>query len=172
MCFGGKTFEKKFFWYFLWQVSFNLILIWRIHLSNSFSHIFSSSSSFLPRLVKNVPKMGENFLFTDLHRNCHITQFWYGELKTRTHFPIFFIFIFIFASINQKYPKNGSKVFAHRFTSKLPYNLILIWRIHRSNSYSQIFPLTSSFLPRLVKHVLKNGSNVFFSDFHENCHIT
>ena len=46
--------------------------------------------------------------------------------------------------------KNGSKFFFHKFSWKLPYNLILIWRIQRSNSFSQIFSFTFLFLPRLV----------------------
>ena len=54
--------------------------------------------------------------------------------KIELIFPYFFIFIFTFASISLKCPKNGSKFFVHRFTSKLPYNLILIWRIQKSKN--------------------------------------
>ena len=69
-----KISKKNFFLTFLWKVPRNLILIWRIQKLNSFSHIFSSSSSFLLRLVKdNVSEMGQSFLFTDLHQNCHVT---------------------------------------------------------------------------------------------------
>ena len=94
--------------------------------------------------------------------------------KIELIFPYFFIFIFIFALISQKCPKNGSKFFVHRFTSKLPYNLTLIWRIQKSNLFSPIyiFSSSSSFLSRLVKNSLKNESKKFFSDFHENFLIT
>ena len=68
-----KTSKKSFFLIFLWKVSHNLISKCRIEKVNSFSHIFSSPSSFLPRLVKNVLKLGQNFLFTDLHQNYLIT---------------------------------------------------------------------------------------------------
>ena len=65
------------------------------------------------------------------------------NLKIELSFPYFFSFIFIFALIGQKCPKNGSRFFVHRFTSKLPYNLILIWRIQRRFLFSQDF--SSSF---------------------------
>ena len=81
--------------------------------------------------------------------------------KLKLIFPYFFIFIFILASISQKCPKNGSKLFVHRFASKLPYNRILIRRIQKSNLFSHIFSASSSFLPRLVKNGLKNESKLF-----------
>ena len=37
---------------------------------------------------------------------------------------------------------------------------------------SQTFSPSLSFLPRLAKNGLKNESKIFFSDFHENFHIT
>ena len=67
--------------------------------------------------------------------------------------------------------KISEKTFFLRFLWKVPYNLILIWRIKKSNLFFQIFLSSFSFLPRLVKNVLKNGSRIFFSDFHENHYV-
>ena len=67
--------------------------------------------------------------------------------------------------------KISEKTFFLRFLWKVPYNLILIWRIKKSNLFFQIFLSSFSFLPRIVKNVLKNGSGIFFSDFHENHYI-
>ena len=92
MSFSGKNFEKNFFLRFSWKVPYNL---WYLYFDmenskiNSFFQIFSSPSLFLPRLVKNVLKMGQNFLFTDFHEKFHLTLFWYGELKNQALFPIF-----------------------------------------------------------------------------------
>ena len=46
----------------------------------------------------------------------------------------------------------------------MPYNLILIWRFQKSDLFSHIFSFPSSFLPRLVKNVLKNGSKSYQSN--------
>ena len=67
--------------------------------------------------------------------------------------------------------KISEKTFFLRFLWKVPYNLILIWRIKKSNLFFQIFLSSFSFLPRLVKNVLKSGSGIFFSNFHENHYI-
>ena len=72
------------------------------------SHSFSSSSSFLPPLVKTFLKIGQNVLSTDFYEKLH--------------------------------------------------DLILIWRIQKSNSFSHIFSSSYSFLLLLVKNVLKNES--------------
>ena len=77
---------------------------------------------------------------------------------------VFSSLIFIFASISQKWFKKWLKNFFLRFSWKFPYNLILIWRIQRSNLFSHNFSFASSFLPRLVKNVLKMGQ-VFFLRF-------
>ena len=68
--------------------------------------------------------------------------------------------------------KISKKTFFLRLLRKVPYNLILIWRIQKSNSFSQIFSFSSSFLPRFIKNVLKNGSKFFSIDFHEKFPIT
>ena len=75
--------------------------------------------------------------------------------KIELIFPYFFIFIFIFGLISQKWLKKSFKNVLLRFSWKLPYKLILIREIHVSNSFSQIFSFRFSFLPRLVKNVLK-----------------
>ena len=116
--------------------------------------------------------------------------------KIENIFPYFFTFIFIFTSISQKYPKIWVKTFFnwlsfskilstsssflpqlvktifHRLSRKLPYNLILVWIIQKSNWFSQIFSSSSSSLTRLVKNGLKNKPKFFFSDFHKNFCIT
>ena len=92
--------------------------------------------------------------------------------KIRLIFPCFFIFVFIFALTSQKCSEKWVKYFFHRFPWKFLYNLILMWRIQISNSFSQIVSFTSPFLPQLVKNVLIFMSNYLFSDFHENCHKT
>ena len=56
-----KISNKNFFLRFLWKIPCNLILIWRIQKLNSFPHIFWSSSSFLPRFVKNDLKNESKF---------------------------------------------------------------------------------------------------------------
>ena len=53
-----KKWVKNFFLGFSWKFLHNLILIWRIQNLISFFQFFSSSSSFLPQLVKNVLKDG------------------------------------------------------------------------------------------------------------------
>ena len=68
--------------------------------------------------------------------------------------------------------KISKKTFFLRLLWKVPYNLILIWRIQKSNSFSQIFSFSSSFLSRFIKNVLKNGSKFFSIDFHEKFPIT
>ena len=78
LSFSVKNFEKNiFFLRFLWKALFKLILIWRIQNLDSFFKIFSSSFSFLPRLVKNVLKNGSKVFFFggggDFPENCHIT---------------------------------------------------------------------------------------------------
>ena len=87
-----------------------------------------------------------------------------GNSKLELIFSYFFIFIFMFASIYQDYPKKWVEFFYHRFSWKVPYNPSLIWRIQKLNSFLQIFFFSFFFLPRLVKNVLKNGS-VFFLRF-------
>ena len=64
---------KNFFLRCSWKLPHNLILIWRIQKLKSFSHIFSSSFSFFPRLVKNILKNESRFFFSDFQENCHIT---------------------------------------------------------------------------------------------------
>ena len=91
--------------------------------------------------------------------------------KIELIFLYFFIFNFIFVSMSQKCPKNGPKFFVYRFTSKLPYNLTLIWRIQKLNVLSHIFSHSSWlshifshsswFLPWVVKNALKNESKIF-----------
>ena len=49
--------------------------------------------------------------------------------------PNFFIFIFNFASISKKWLKKWVKWFFLRFSWKFLYNLILIFRIQKSNSF-------------------------------------
>ena len=94
--------------------------------------------------------------------------------KIELIFPYFFIFIFIFGLISQKWLKKSFKNVLLRFWWKLPYKLILIRKIHGSNSFSQIFSFRFSFLPRLVKNVLScnliliwriQKSNSFFQNF-------
>ena len=52
-----KISKKTLFLRFSWKVPYNVILTQRIQISNSFSQIFSSSSSFLSQLVKKwLPK--------------------------------------------------------------------------------------------------------------------
>ena len=120
VCASQEKISKKNFFDTFWKVPYNLNLIWRMQVLNSFSHIFSSSFSFLPRLVKNILKTGQNFLFTDLHQNYHITQFWYGEFKIEFFSPYFVIFIFIFALVSQKWLKKQVKKFFLRFSWKFP----------------------------------------------------
>ena len=89
-------------------------------------------------------------------------------------FPYFFTFIFIFASISQKCPKNWVIFFPLRFSWKLPYNWIVIWRIQKSDSISHVFSFSSSFLPWLIKNVLKNESKstkVMPIEKTKNCYI-
>ena len=57
-----------------------------------------------------------------------------------------------------------------RFSWKLPHILILIWRIEKLKTFSHIFSPSSSFLPQLVKNVLKIGWKRFSTDFLENCY--
>ena len=78
-------------------------------------------------------------------------------------FPNFF-FIFIFASISQKCFKRWVKKIFLGFSWKLPYNLILIWRIKKSDSFSHIFSSSFSFLSQLVKMSYKVGQ-IFFLRF-------
>ena len=82
--------------------------------------------------------------------------------KIEPIFPYFFIFIFIFALISQKWLKKWVKKFFLRFPRKFPYNLILIWRIHGSNSFSQNFLFTSPFLLQLVKMSQKMSQYFLF----------
>ena len=42
----------------------------------------------------------------------------------------------------------------------------------KTELFSQVFSSSFLLLPRLVKNGLKNDSKIFFSDFHENFHIT
>ena len=122
---------------------------------------FSSSSSFLLQLVKkmslkrvkNVSKNGSKKLSQDIHENCCITRFWYGEFRHWIHFSNFCIFIF-----SQKCLKKWVKNFSLGFSLKLPNDLNLIWRTQISDSFSNIFSSSSSFLPRLIKNALQNGS--------------
>ena len=92
------------------------------------------------------------------------------NLKIQLIFPLFFIFIFIFASISQKCLKEWVKNLFHRFSWKLPHILILIWRIEKLKTFSHIFSPSSSFLPQLVKNVLKIGWKRFSTYFLENCY--
>ena len=122
---------------------------------------FSSSSSFLLQLVKkmslkrvkNVSKNGSKKLSQDIHENCCIIRFWYGEFRHWIHFSNFCIFIF-----SQKCLKKWVKNFSLGFSLKLPNDLNLIWRTQISDSFSHIFSSSSSFLPRLIKNALQNGS--------------
>ena len=84
--------------------------------------------------------------------------------KTKLIFPTCFIFIFIFASLIKTINKWVKKIFLG-FSWKLPYNLILIWKIQKSDSFFHIFSSSSSFLLRLVKNVLKNGWKFFSHRF-------
>ena len=80
----------------LWKVLYNLILIWRIQILDLFFQIFSSSTSFLLRLVKNVLKNGSKFFLRfswKLSRNLNSDI---ENSKIEFIFPNFFIFIFIF----------------------------------------------------------------------------
>ena len=52
-----------------------------------------------------------------------------------------------------------------RFLWKVPYNLILIWRIQKSNSYFHIFSFIFLLLPRFIKNVLKKRVKFFFHRF-------
>ena len=52
-----------------------------------------------------------------------------------------------------------------RFSWKVPFDLILKCRIQESNSLSNIFSSSYSFLLQLVKNVLKNGSKFSFHIF-------
>ena len=113
--------QNFFFLKFSWKLLHNLI--WGIQYSNSFFQICSSSSSFLPRLVKNVLQ-------------------------------------------------KGSKIFSHRFSWKLPYNLILIWRIQKPNHFSNFFIFNFIFASIGQKWFKKWVESFFFSDFHENFHKT
>ena len=99
--------------------------------------------------------MSPNFFSQIFMKITTYPNFNVENLKTENIFPYFFLFIFIFASISQKYPKKWVKTFSNRFSWKLPHDLILIWIIQKSNSFSQIFSSSSSFLPWLVKNGLK-----------------
>ena len=142
--------------------SYNLILIWRIKKKwTHFFVFFRLHFHFLLRLVKNTLKIGQRLLFTDLHQNYHITQYWFGPFKNWTIFLYIFIFIFIFASVSEKCPKIGSSFFVHIFTLKLPYNLILIWKIQKLNLIFHIFSFSILFLTQLVKKLKKITQNFF-----------
>ena len=85
--------------------------------------------------------------------------------KIKIIFPNFFIFTFIFVSISQKCLKKWVKNFLLGFPWKLSHNLILIWRIRKSDSFFHSFSSSFLFLPRLVKNVLKNELKIFSHRF-------
>ena len=113
--FADKIFEKNFFLRFLWKVTYNLIFIWRIQKSNSFSHILSYSSLFLPRLVKNVLKVGQSFLFTDLHQNYHNMILIWRIQKLNSFFHIFLFSSSFLPRLVKSDLKNESKLYFSDF---------------------------------------------------------
>ena len=88
----------------------------RIQKLNSFFQIFSSSSSFLPRFVKNVLKIGLKVFSQIFMKTATQPDFDMENSKIEISFSHLFIFIFIFVSICLKCPKNWVKSFFHRFS--------------------------------------------------------
>ena len=80
-----------------------------------------------------------------------------GNSKIELIFPNSFVFIYIFASISQKFHKKWVKNFFLGFSWKLPHELILTWRIQNSGSFFQISSSSSSFVLRLVKSLKKES---------------
>ena len=84
--------------------------------------------------------------------------------------PCFFTYIFIFSSISQERPKKWVNFFYLRFSGKLPHNLILLWIIQKSNSFSHIFSSSSSFFASISQKCPKSGLSFFFTDLRQNLH--
>ena len=86
--------------------------------------------------------------------------------KIKLIFPIFFSFAPSFLPwLVKNVLKNGS-IFFLRFSWKLPYNLILIWRSQKSNSFFQFFSSSSSFVASTFSHQLKLNREIVKELFH------
>ena len=114
------------------------ILKWRIQKSNYFFPIFLFSSSFLPQLVKCLEKWANFFFLRFSWKLPYSLSLIWKIQKSNLFFQIFIFssFFFFFASTSQKCLKKWVNFFL-KFPWKLPYNLILIWKIKKSNSFFQ-----------------------------------
>ena len=79
--------------------------------------------------------MSQNFFQQIFMKSAIEPNFDMDNSKVKPIFPNFFIFIFTFASISQKWLKKLVKIFFLRYSWKYLYNLILIWRNQKSNSF-------------------------------------
>ena len=156
-----KMWVKNFFNICSWKLPYNLILIWITQKCNSFFQVFSSSFSFLPRLIKNGFKneSKQYFLRFSWKILFNLILIWRIQ-KSNSFFQIFSSSFSYLPRLVKKVMQNGSKNF-FKFSWRLPRNLILIWRTQKPKSFSFIISSSSSFLHWLIKNVLQDESKNF-----------